>query len=206
MKIIQTIRKIFGSIIYNSNIIHEGIKVLHISDTPTIGYNAILKLIMEIKPDYIIHTGDLADNIKLEIYPEKIDLYKARVKKFILTLDALDCDKYIVIGNHDDRTFIENTVKSSKIIEKISQIKICDKNFLLTHKLEDLKGLDQLLKTSDYILHGHSYDDEIIISNIKVLNGLDGIYLIYPSEDEIHRIDYPIGTNDSRMQKFSLGI
>jgi len=206
MKILQTIKKLFGSILFDNDILHEGIKILHITDTPTTGFNEILKLIKKIKPDYIIHTGDLADNIKLEIYPEKLDLYKMKVKKFILALDAFDCIKYIVIGNHDDLNFIKDTVKSTNIIETIDQINICDKTFLLSHKLEDVFKLDALLSTSNYILHGHSYYDEVIVGNGKVLNGLDYIYLIYPEKNEIYGINYPIGTNDSRMQRYGVGI
>lgn len=206
MKIIQTIKKIFGSIIYDENIIHDGIKILHITDTPTTGYGAIFKLINRIKPDYIIHTGDLADNIKLEIYPEKTDLYKKKVKKFVLNLENFNCKTYIVIGNHDDQTFIKKLLETTQIVDTFSQINICNKNFLITHKLEDVMNKKSLIESSDYLLHGHSFYDVTFDKNIKVLNGLMGIYLIYPQQEEIYHIDYPVGTNDSRMQRFGTGI
>ena len=206
MKIIQTIKKIFGAIIYNENIIHDGIKILHITDTPTTGYNAIIKLINRVKPDYIIHTGDLADNIKLEIYPEKIDLYKKRAKKFVLRLEAFDCKSYIVLGNHDDHFFIKELLKSTQVFDSFGQIDICNKKFLITHKLEDVLNEKKLINSSDYILHGHSFYDATFDQRIKVLNGLKGIYLIYPHADAIYPIDYPVGTNDSRMQRFGTGI
>lgn len=206
MNLINTIKKIFGSIIYDDMIIHEGIKVLHITDTPTTGYGAIIKLINKVAPDYIIHTGDLADNIKLEIYPEKIDLYKKKVKNFLLTLDRMDCKSYIVIGNHDDPSFINELLASVEVVEAFKQINICNKNFLITHKLEDIISEDALIESSDYILHGHSFYDEKFNDHTKVLNGLEGIYLIYPEEEKIYYIDYPVGTNDSRMQRFGTGL
>jgi predicted phosphodiesterase len=206
MNLINTIKKIFGSIIYDNMIIHEGIKVLHITDTPTTGYGAIIKLINKVAPDYIIHTGDLADNIKLEIYPEKIDLYKRKVKNFLLTLEHMDCKSYIVIGNHDDPSFINELLASVEIVEPFKQINICNKNFLITHKLEDIMTEEVLIESSDYILHGHSFYDEKFNEHTMVLNGLEGIYLIYPEEEKIYHIDYPIGTNDSRMQRYGTGI
>lgn len=206
MNLINTIKKIFGSIIYDDMIIHEGVKVLHITDTPTTGYGAIINLINKVAPDYIIHTGDLADNIKLEIYPEKIDLYKKKVKNFLLTLDHMDCESYIVIGNHDDPSFINELLASVEIVEAFKQINICNKNFLITHKLEDIISEDALIESSDYILHGHSFYDEKFNDHTKVLNGLEGIYLIYPEEEKIYYIDYPVGTNDSRMQRFGTGL
>jgi len=206
MNLINTIKKIFGSIIYDDMIIHEGVKVLHITDTPTTGYGAIINLINKVAPDYIIHTGDLADNIKLEIYPEKIDLYKKKVKNFLLTLDRMDCKSYIVIGNHDDPSFINELLASVEIVEAFKQINICNKNFLITHKLEDIISEDAVIESSDYILHGHSFYDEKFNDHTKVLNGLEGIYLIYPEEEKIYYIDYPVGTNDSRMQRFGTGL
>ena len=91
-------------------------------------------------------------------------------------------------------------------MESYKQIEICDKSFLITHKLEDVLNDEQLVQSSDYILHGHSFYDVNINSHAKILNGLEGIYLIYPEQDRIYHIDYPIGTNDSRMQRFGTGI
>jgi hypothetical protein len=45
----------------------KGPVLLHISDTPSEIYPFIFKIIDVLKPKYIIHTGDLADNVKLEI-------------------------------------------------------------------------------------------------------------------------------------------
>lgn len=206
MNIIKVMKKIFGNIVYDNEIIHEGVKVLHITDTPTTGYGAIMNLIDKVAPDYIIHTGDLADNIKLEIYPEKIDLYKKRVTKLLQRIEDVDSKSYVVIGNHDNFSFISKLLKSTEIISSFKQINICDKKFLITHKLEDIINEKDLINSSDYILHGHSFYDEKFNKYTKVLNGLNGIYLIYPELEKIYRIDYPVGTNDSRMQRFGTGL
>ncbi|HKL43007.1 MAG TPA: metallophosphoesterase [Clostridia bacterium] len=206
MNIINTIKKIFGSIIYDDSIDHEGVKVLHITDTPTTSYGAIINLIEALRPDYIIHTGDLADNIKLEIYPEKIDLYNKKVRKFLLNLESFDCERYIVIGNHDNPVFIKKALEGTQVVETYKAIRICNRNFLITHKLDDILNEEKLIQSSDYILHGHSFYDVKFSKHIKVLNGLEGIYLIYPETNRIYQIEYPIGTNDSRMQRFGTGI
>lgn len=206
MNIVNTIKKIFGSIIYDNSILHEGVKVLHITDTPTTSYGAIINLIEALKPDFIIHTGDLADNIKLELYPEKIDLYNKKVKKFLLKLESFDCERYIAIGNHDNPIFIKKVLEKTQVVETYKEIRICNKNFLITHKLEDILNEEKVIQSSDYILHGHSFSDVQVSKHIKVLNGLESIYLIYPETNRIYQIEYPIGTNDSRMQRFGTGI
>ena len=44
----------------------DEIILLHISDTPESIYPYLFKLIDNLAPDLIIHTGDLVDNFKLE--------------------------------------------------------------------------------------------------------------------------------------------
>ena len=55
----------------------KGPVLLHISDTPSEIYPYIFKIIDILKPQYIFHTGDLADNVKLEINKDRIKGYCA---------------------------------------------------------------------------------------------------------------------------------
>ena len=64
-------RRYFDSVI--SKIIPDYINELNSFKTVLNSRNTLLK---KIQPHYIIHTGDLVDNIKLEMYPYRIDEYR----------------------------------------------------------------------------------------------------------------------------------
>lgn len=46
----------------------KGPLLLHISDTPQEIYPYIIKFVQMLQPSYIVHTGDLVDNIKLGFF------------------------------------------------------------------------------------------------------------------------------------------
>lgn len=201
------INKFFGNIYFEEKNIKKGKKILHISDTPNISFKGIKKFINKVQPDYIIHTGDLADDIKLEIYPNEKKAYKKCVKKFLKPIESKFKDNLIIIpGNHDDYDFLKNTFKDAKIYKKFKFLKIYNKNFLLTHKINVIKNKKEMIKNADYILYGHNLEDEKFQDNEKFINGLRQISLIYPTMGIIQTYEYPLGTNDSRVRKFRLGI
>lgn len=202
----KLLSQIFGSIYFDKNLIFSNKKVLHLTDTPVISYRAIIKFIKKIRPEYVIHTGDLVDNIKLEIYPNKLDIFKMNVKKFIQELENIDTKLYIVIGNHDNYEFLNKITKNATIIKKSELVKIEGKNFLLVHDLKDVFKEKEKIEKSDYILYGHTYYNNEIEKKEKFLNGLESINLIYPELNKIQKYEYPLGTDDSRMKKFRIGM
>lgn len=205
MKIINIIKKIFGKIIYSKSIRLDEPLVLHLTDTPTTTYSEIDKLIKSLKPEYIVHTGDLADNIKIGLYEHRISEYKRKVKSLLDLLENSDGEIYITIGNHDHEGYVQQNTVRSKIIHKFQKIDIEGSRFVLVHNLADVIS-EKCVKEADYVLCGHSYEYDDLIPKNKLLNGLKGIFLIYPQSNKVYQLDYPIGTDDSRMQKFRIGI
>ena len=61
----------------------KGPILLHISDTPVDIYKYIFRIVEKLKPQIIVHTGDLVDNIKLEKYKDKIIQYHKGVAKLL---------------------------------------------------------------------------------------------------------------------------
>ena len=85
--------------------------VLHISDTPYSIFPALSNLVLTLKPEYIIHTGDLVDNIKLELYPKSLNRYKMYIKNLMKIMQKPFVKGiYISLGNHDDAETIKEYI------------------------------------------------------------------------------------------------
>ncbi|MFZ5945783.1 MAG: metallophosphoesterase [Bacillota bacterium] len=178
-------------------------KILHISDTPTIFYGALFRMIKKLKPQYIIHTGDLADNIKLELKPNKKNEYAQAVFSLLNILENSPAEKiFITLGNHDNFSIASQMANRSIIIENTEVISIEDTSFKISHYAENIMD-----STCQFNLFGH----DIIYNNYKkpgsiFLNGIKNINVITLDKKEIFYLPYPLGTNDSRLGKFKIGI
>ncbi len=166
--------------------------ILHLSDTPSFTYRAIYRLVQKLDPAVIIHTGDLADDIKLELNPNCSYLYKETVKTFLGALERTGAEKiYIVPGNHDMETFLREKITRAQVVSEGTIITLNGRRIGLAHALENVPF------DVDIGLYGHNFErPEKEIP--PVLNGVDSINIImYPSW-AVHRIPYPVGTNQER--------
>lgn len=169
-------------------------KVLHISDTPDSIYPFVFEAIDRLRPDIVIHTGDLADNVKLGS-GASLDLYKKKARILIEGLvERSGAETYIVPGNHDADDFIEKLGGKVKIIEEGSLITINGITIGMAHY-----G-DRLPKKADIKLYGHNtknYDEEGTV----VLNGIMNISVILIPSLKIYPISYPLITAQERKYK-----
>lgn len=178
-------------------------KLLHISDTPSQFYSELKRIISELQPDYIIHTGDLVDNIKIGLYPSSLHKYKHEVKSLLRILRESSAKKVIVsLGNHDDRTFVMEHSGRIMIFERQGDLTLEGVHIAFSHYSTDLMDV-----TSDLRLYGHdlaSIDDDM--NNERDLNGIVSMSLIDLVTLEIINIDYPIGTDNARLNRKKIGI
>lgn len=174
----------------------KGPILLHISDTPVDIYGYIFKIIDILKPQYIIHTGDMADNIKLEIHKYKMDSYCKGVAKLIKGLEKNKCSEvYYVLGNHDDYETVSNLTKRGKILND-GALTIDDCSFFISHYYKENSN------KVDFNLYGHSFEPDHFKKDATVgLNGLLNINIIDLSNKRVFHMDYPSGTNTSRCMK-----
>jgi predicted MPP superfamily phosphohydrolase len=167
-------------------------KLLHISDTPSQFYSELKRIITELQPDYIIHTGDLA-----------LHKYKHEVKSLLRILRESSAKKVIVsLGNHDDRTFVREHSGRIMIFERQGDLTLEGVHIAFSHYSTDLMDV-----TSDLRLYGHdlaSIDDDM--NNERDLNGIVSMSLIDLVTLEITNIDYPIGTDNARLNRKKIGI
>ncbi|NLY42783.1 MAG: metallophosphoesterase [Clostridiaceae bacterium] len=205
MKIMKYLYKGFLSIFNYPYIPKEIIKdikgplLLHISDTPMVSYNYIFRVIKILKPQYIIHTGDLVDNIKLEIYRNRVEQYETEVELLIRGLEKNESTKiFYVLGNHDDYKTVSQLINRGEIIQEGELLSIEECKFVVGHYPKDYSY------DVDFYLYGHSFYPKHHIKNGTTgLNGLLNINVIDLSTKEVFHINYPIGTDSSRRMKFN---
>ncbi|NLY66820.1 MAG: metallophosphoesterase [Tissierellia bacterium] len=168
--------------------------LMHISDTPKGVYSYIFRIASILKPDYIIHTGDMADDIKLECNTSKIASYVSEVKTLIEGLEKNENSKiYYVLGNHDDYETVNRLSKKGTILQdEIITINNC--KFRVSHYYEECPS------NIDYNLYGHNikpghYKKEGTVG----LNGVLNINIIDLGSKRVFHLDYPIGTNCLRL-------
>lgn len=176
--------------------------IMHLTDTPDIIFPYIKRLIKLIEPDIIIHTGDLVDNIKLELSRQEIDIYEKRVEKLLTILRSQQPEQILIsIGNHDDETIINKYLKLNEFISEKTLITIEKKRYCFAHKHTMFSG-----EEADYFLYGHSPNVPTKLNGDSYdLNGLSAIYVIDTTSGKVIDIPYPKDTDYFRQKKFKLG-
>ena len=181
----------------------SGLKLLHISDTPSLFFSELARLIKIMKPDYIIHTGDLVDNIKLQLHPGAIKHYEREVLSLIKILENSDAKGiYISLGNHDNGDYIRKITKKITVVDDYALIEIEGIPVAFAHYASQI-----LSKHATLYLFGHDLSTlSKQTEDQTILNGILNIYLIELETREIHYFDYPWGTDDARLNKRGFGI
>ncbi|RCW52319.1 metallophosphoesterase [Halanaerobium sp. ST460_2HS_T2] len=174
----------------------QELKIMHISDTPESIYSHIYKMLNYSKPDVIIHTGDLVDNLKLEdsgkdLYP----LYQKKSAEFISNLEKLTAARIIYVpGNHDDINIIEDNKNRSEIMAEGTIIELDGVKIGLAHYPNNLP------EGADINLFGHNKQKKFADEN-KYLNGILNInYLLLPSKTD-YKVNYPWIVDQGRQYK-----
>lgn len=182
---------------------HHGDLLIHISDTPLMSYDAIKKLLRALKPKWIIHTGDLVDNVKLELSFSKIDLYRRHLGQLVKMLEVPECEVYIAMGNHDHYDSVVALETPFHICRKSDTLMIGTLKVAYSHYIEQLKTLD-----AEVYLFGHNkyQKTEVTTDGRLYLNGLEQIAVIDVTNRQYYFLRYPIGTDDSRLLRMRIGI
>lgn len=178
-------------------------KLLHISDTPVIFFDALKKLLNELSPHIIIHTGDMVDNIKLEKYKHLLPKYEQHLKSIVDILENSSAESiYICSGNHDNVEVIKKHAKRSSIIEKCSKIEVFDRPATVSHY--PMKVIEN---PSDYNFFGHDISlGNDMINNKVYLNGISTINILTSETNRLFYLPYPKYVDDARLMKGKIGL
>ncbi len=169
--------------------------VMHVGDTPESVYPFLEELIREFRPNVIIHTGDLVDNIKLERRPNLLPAYRAGLRRIARILKGSGARLYVVPGNEDNLKLLREFFGDA-VVEPGSVVEIEGKTFALGHCWRDVAD-----KEADFRLYGHNF--KVIPRGLNALLGVNFIFL--PSE-RVVRIDYPVGTDTARGYRLWRGL
>ena len=197
--IYNTIKKLYIS---SELLKSEEKKLLHISDTPLCFYSDLKRLIGGLKPAYIVHTGDLTDNIKLELYPALIHEHEKGVKVLADMLEASGAEVILAIGNHDNIDVVNKHFVRSRIIIEAETINLEGLSFRISHFP---KGVQE--NPSRYNLFGHDLTlKNGCIDDKLYFNGITYISIIGLESGEFTTLNYPLYTNDARVGRRKVGL
>lgn len=192
----------FGKIYIPETFDFEANYLLHISDTPSSIFGSLDSFIKKIQPKVIIHTGDLVDNIKLEIYPSSLEGYKRYLKRLIRILEVDGREVYYTLGNHDHEASIMKYSRLGTFIDSYDEITYGQITLGAVHNIDHAK-----IDKATHILFGHNLEkNSDYTSSIKYLNGIEKIVLINLDTGELIPFDYPRGTTESRLLIYRKGL
>lgn len=181
----------------------HGPRLLHVSDTPSMFFSELARVIRLLQPDYIIHTGDLVDDIKLQIHPGAIRHYERQVLGLLKTLNnATAKEVYLALGNHDSAEYIAHKkdrliVTDDQLLIEIEGVKIA-----FSHYASRILNL-----SADLYLFGHDLTTKSKHEEDRILlNGISALHVIDLHSMNIQYYEYPWGIDDSRLNKRRTGL
>lgn len=144
----------------------EGKKILHIGDTLSKHYPYYRKLIETVKPDMILHTGDLVDEVKLGRFPERLYEYRTKVEKILKIMSESNVPLIIVPGNNDAPEIIRKFAPNAQLYERNSVVEIYGQNCRIGHEVR-LMSFDC---PWNFYGHGPTGDEWSLDKNIDGVN------------------------------------
>jgi predicted MPP superfamily phosphohydrolase len=181
----------------------SGKRLLHISDTPSAIFSELSRIIKILKPDYIVHTGDLVDNIKLELFPGSLSRYEKEAKKLLSIMEQPCVQKiYVALGNHDDAETLKKISKRIHIIKGSEIVHIEGAEFAIAHDPADI-----LKSPASFNLFGHNLTQKSGFSEGRLyLNGITSINLVELDTMRYYSYPYPAETDNHRLRRGRIGL
>lgn len=166
--------------------------ILHISDTPTEIYPFLYRLIERLNPVEIIHTGDMADNYKIEFQDFHLLHYQESVSRFVKHIGKLsNAGIHIAMGNHDDLRTLKVLFPGEKFESRM--VELYGKKFFLMHEFAETTS------EQGYYCFGHKFEPSTEAGGPRVLlNGVLKMNVIDVDDWTVHHVEYPLGTNGYR--------
>ena len=181
--------------------------LLHVSDTPSTFYPDLARLVEALRPRFILHTGDLADEVKLACCPCDRTLYGKRVKALLRILEESPALRVIlVMGNHDCPETVRELAGRSEVFEGGVRLELEGVQIAAAHRAEDLWET-VAGDPADFGFYGH--DTSVLPTDVdgsQYLNGSVKIRILDLATRTVRSIDYPQAVHDVRQKKRKIGL
>ena len=133
----------------------QGERVLHIGDTFSKNYPYYKKLIELVKPDVIIHTGDMSDEVKVGRIPGTEYEYLTKIKVLLGYMQASGARIIIVPGNNDLPEEIHKLCPEAEIYQNNQELTFSGKQVRVGHQVM------KMIFDRQYSLYGHGLTGEV---------------------------------------------
>ena len=168
-----------------------GQKVLHIGDTKSVDYPYYRKLIEVVQPDVILHTGDIADEVKVGRIPEVRYEYICKIKTLLQIMEESKARLIIVPGNNDLPEEIARLVPRAEIYPEDAVLELDGVSCRVGHRVQRTT-FDQ-----KWSFYGHGptgdswrYEDNIPGQPCR-FNAFFGSYVCSLKEDKFFYFPHP---------------
>lgn len=177
--------------------------ILHISDTPAHFYHALTALVRQVRPTWIIHTGDLVDDVKLGLNRRHLNHYTGKVRRLLRILEASRAEAvYLSLGNHDSEAALGVLSPRIRVLPPGHLLKLDSVEIGVAHYAPEAVAAG-----GDICVFGHNLEQRTdLAGSPQLLNGLEAIYIIRPTSGLVHCLPYPHGTDDQRVGRGKIGL
>ena len=180
----------------------KGKVVLHLADTPSTFYGAVSRLVHTLEPICVIHTGDLADDVKLELNPGDLQRYRRKLLELRRAISPGKNRKLIIVtGNHDDENSVRDIFPDAMVFPRKGRVEIEGEEYNLSHDRNGLEG-----SPARFNLFGHEPSGDETDDSHYYLNGVNTIHVISAVSGEVYRLPYPGYVNDGRLLRRKRGL
>ncbi len=142
-------------------------RVMHIGDTHSALYPQYFEMIKRFKPDVIIHTGDLADEMKAGRVDVDRDRWRNKVPSLIEEMKSSGARLIFVPGNNDIEEELPILAEGAEIYSRNTVLDICGKRVCLNH---EVLNIDPKID-ADIFLYGHGRTGETRTPDDNVRDG-----------------------------------
>lgn len=169
----------------------KGKRILHIGDTEARCYPFLKKLIGKLKPDIIIHTGDLADEVKVGRIPGTKNEYISKIKVLLEILRQSSADIIIVPGNNDLENDIKMLLPTAMVVPVNSVVDIDGVECRVGHQVHKMT-FDKKWHFYGHGLTGETWEYKMnLTSDIRRFNAVLGCFVCSVKEDIFSIINIP---------------
>jgi hypothetical protein len=181
----------------------RGRLVVHVSDTPSTFYRDLKGFIARVSPVALIHTGDVADDVKIGLCPRLLPWYVGKLAVLSAAIRSLPPERvFFVAGNHDHVPSMLVAFPGSSVFERGTTVRLDGLEIAMSHEITGLP-----VPPARFNLFGHDASRGDSDGPERFfLNGVLGVNCIDVATGDAYSIPYPsyVDRDRSRMRKCGL--